>query len=157
MNKKIMQAISATLLLGAMLSFSNFSYAYEVSYERQSYGVSPWGYTVAIPEQDIAYLCGDFDGCTLRMGMYNWDGSGRTASRESLFYYNSSTKTWRASAGDTAGLNGNGVTEHVMQAWSCYFTDGQYSGFSDLGDYNPNFGLLSWNQYYASCRLTIID
>jgi hypothetical protein len=124
------------------------------SYEALSSGR---GTSVEIPEQIIADLCGDFDGCSLRIGMYNWDNTGRTASRETLFYYNNAAKTWRSSAGDIAGLNGNGATEHPLNAWACYFTDGKYTNWQDNGDLNLNFGLLSWNQYVADCRLTIID
>ena len=153
------QVISATLLIGGILGFAATGYAYELASERQSYEAasSTRGGTVAIPESTVSYLCGDFDGCTVRLGMYNWDGTGRTASRESLLYYNTTTKTWRTSAGDVAGQNANGVTEHIMQAWACYFTDGSYSSWSNLGDYTMPFGLLSWNQYVAGCRLTIID
>ena len=127
--------------------------------ERASYWPSVYtrGSTTTIPESTVANLCGDFDGCTLRIGMYNWDGTGRTASRESLFYYNTANRNWRASRSDLAGTNANGATQHVMNAWACYFTDGRYAGFINYGDYNTNFGLLSWNQYVASCKLTIID
>jgi hypothetical protein len=91
------------------------------------------------------------------MGMYNWDGTRRTASRSSLFYYNRGNKNWRAERSDKAGTNDNNVTEHVMQAWACYFTDGEYKNWYNRGDYDLNFGLLSWNQYRATCKLTIID
>jgi hypothetical protein len=37
------------------------------------------GNTVNIPEARVAQLCGDIDGCEVRIAMYNWDGSGRTA------------------------------------------------------------------------------
>jgi len=91
------------------------------------------------------------------MGMYNWDGTARTASRSSLFYYNRYNKNWRAEREDKAGTNNNNVTQHVMQAWACYFTDGEYINWYNRGDYDLNFGLLSWNQYNATCKLTIID
>lgn len=115
------------------------------------------GTTLKIPETDIIRLCADRDGCSVRLGMYDWDNSGRVASRESLFYYNHTNHAWRASAGDTAGTDYNGPTEHVMSAWACYLTDGAYKDWVDLGDSALNFGLLSWNQYVAECWLTIID
>ncbi len=115
------------------------------------------GYTVPIPQTYIDKFCGDIDGCELRMGMYNWDGTGRTASRSNLFYYNTINRVWRSEAGDTAGTDFNGATEHVMQSWACYFTDGIYSNWNNIGDSAIGFGLLSWNQYVADCRLTIID
>ena len=159
MKRKNVLAIAAIVILAPMLSFVESANAYEIANERQT--ITAWasgrGTSVNIPEQTIIDLCGDWDGCTLRMGMYNWDGSGRTASRDSLFYYNASTKTWRASEGDTAGTNGNGVTEHIMNSWACYFTDGWYINWANIGDIDLNFALLSWNQYNATCKLTIID
>lgn len=115
------------------------------------------GETYPIPESVVSRLCGDFDGCKVRIGMYNWDGTGRIASRETLFYYNASNKNWRASLGDQAGSNRDNTTQHINKSWSCYFTDGTYSGFRNIGDPDLNFGLLSWNQYNAGCLLTIID
>lgn len=115
------------------------------------------GSTVPVPEATVALLCGDRDGCVLRMGMHDWDNSGRVASRESLLYYNRVNRVWRASAGDPAGTDYNGVTEHIMHAWACYFTDGEYKAWKNSGDGNVGFGLLSWNQFNADCWLTIID
>lgn len=159
MKQKQLPVISTLLVLISVLFFAESASAYELANERQT--VTAWssgrGTSVNIPEQTISDLCGDWDGCSLRMGMYNWDGSGRTASRDSLFYYNNSTKTWRASEGDAYGSNNNGVTEHIMNSWACYFTDGWYINWSNIGDINLNFALLSWNQYNATCKLTIID
>jgi hypothetical protein len=115
------------------------------------------GTTKPIPQPEIIRLCADEDGCTLRLGMYNWDNSGRVASRESLFYYNQVSHTWRASEGDPSGTDFNGATEHVMNAWACYVTDGVYDKWKETGDPGLGFGLLSWNQYDAECWLTIID
>lgn len=159
MKQKTLLPIAAAVILGPMLSFAESAYAYEIANERQTYTAwsSGRGTSVNIPELTVYDLCGDWDGCTLRMGMYNWDGTGRTASRDSLFYYNTWAKTWRASEGDVAGTNNNGVTEHIMNSWACYFTDGQYTSWWNQGDFDLNFGLLSWNQYNATCKLTIID
>ncbi|ACY15322.1 hypothetical protein [Haliangium ochraceum] len=115
------------------------------------------GSTIPISTDTIANLCGDIDGCTLRLGMYNWDGTGRVASRESLFYYNTVNRAWRASRGDNYGSDYNGKSEHIMKEWSCYFTDGYYSNWTSYGDSGVGFGLMSWNQYNAECWLTIID
>ncbi|MBU2713142.1 hypothetical protein [Zooshikella harenae] len=115
------------------------------------------GRTVSIPQFRIDELCGDIDGCQLRMAMYNWDGKGRTASRSNLFYYNKTNRAWRAENGDKQGTDFNGKTEHIMQSWSCYFTDGTYRNWKNTGDSAIGFSLLSWNQYNADCRLTIID
>ena len=115
------------------------------------------GSTVTIPESRVRQLCGDWDGCTIRIGMYNWNGTRRTASRESLFYYDSYTGNWRAEKGDTQGTTDNNATQHIIKAWSCYFTDGYYSQWYNHGDINKDFGVLSWNQYNATCKVTLID
>lgn len=148
--------INTVALIGLMVVYSSSSFA---ANERQTFTAwnSQRGTTVNIPESTIKHLCGDWDGCTLRMGMYNWAGNGRTASRGSLFYYNNWTKTWRAERSDKSGKNNDNVTQHVMNAWACYFTDGEYRSWFNRGDFDLNFGLLSWNQYNATCKLTIID
>jgi hypothetical protein len=115
------------------------------------------GTSVLIPYATVVSLCADIDGCQIRMAMYNWDGTGRTASRSSLFYYNSSNGRWRAERDDRAGTVGNEATEHVMSAWACYLTDGNYSNWTNHGDLNQGFSVLSWNQYVATCRVTLID
>ncbi len=127
--------------------------------DRVTFRVYKWerGRTYYISQYTVANLCGDIDGCELRLGMYNWDNTGRVASRESLFYYNSGNRAWRAERSDLWGSDWNGVTEHVMAAWACYFTDGVYNNWSNLGDPNAGFGLLSWSQFNAECFLTIID
>jgi hypothetical protein len=91
------------------------------------------------------------------MGMYNWDGTGRVASRRNLFFYNTVNRAWRADSGDTAGADFNGSTQHIMQSWACYFTDGAYRNWTNMGDGALGFGLLSWHQFNAECWLTIID
>ncbi|MCP3413634.1 hypothetical protein NLM16_05930 [Bradyrhizobium brasilense] len=114
------------------------------------------GSSVTIPEADIIQYCSDKSGCTVRIGMHNWDDKGRVASRHFLFFYNKDTGVWRSEAGDIEGTNNNNATEHVFQAWSCYFTDGQYQNWQDKGDTSKDFGLLSWNQYNADCFLTLM-
>jgi hypothetical protein len=139
--------VCALLVVGEAHAQSRISY---------SAGKSSRGSTINISESVIETYCGDFDGCTIRLGMNDWDGTGRTASREFLFYYNNSNRNWRAS-NDAAGRNDDNTTQHVYQAWACYFTDGYYTDWTNNGDYNTYFGLLSWNQYDANCYITIID
>jgi|GEM_PF-901524 len=115
------------------------------------------GSTIPIPVGVIEELCGDVDGCQVRLGMYDWDGKRRTASREFLFYYNNTLRNWRASRGDTSGQDADTVVQHVNHSWACYFTDGEYSNWGSGADTELVFGLLSWNQYNASCILTLID
>lgn len=110
-----------------------------------------------IPERRVIELCGDRDGCSVRIGMHNWDDTGRVASRETLLYYNRRNKVWRAEAGDTAGTNENNVTEHVIQAWACYLTDGRYENWGERRDSDATFGVLSWNQYNADCFVVLVD
>lgn len=113
--------------------------------------------SIPIPESVIISYCGDEDGCEMRISMYNWDGTGRTASRSFLFYYNSTNKTWRSST-DAAGTNGNGTTEHPYYVWSCYFSDGSYLNGVNQGDGNADFSLINWTEYAnETCRLTIIN
>jgi len=153
------------LLLIVLLSSTSFygsnAFATKYAHVSERVTITAWsgtrGSTVNIPYQTVADLCGDWDGCTLRMGMYNWDGTARTASRSNLFYYNKWNGNWRAEGGDRAGTNNNNTTQHIMRSWACYFTDGEYINWFNRGDFNTNFGLLSWNQYNATCKLTIID
>jgi hypothetical protein len=114
------------------------------------------GTTTRIPEADVIKYCSDKSGCIVRIGMHNWDDTGRVASRHFLFFYNKDTGVWRAEAGDVQGTNNNNVTEHVNNSWSCYFTDGQYDNWQDKGDTTKDFGLLSWNQYNADCFLSLM-
>ena len=125
------------------------------------------GTTTPVKITDIVSLCGDKDGCTIRMGMANFDGTGRVASRDFLFFYNPANQAWRASAivgiapgyqlnNDPSGQDDNGTVEHVNQSWSCYFTDGEYSNQKG-SDIQAGFGLLPWTQITADCWMTIIE
>jgi len=118
------------------------------------------GTTVPIEIDDIINFCSDDDGCEMRVSMHYWDeehGTRRVASRESLLFVDDETLDWRTSLGDVSGTDGNGRTEHLMHVWACYVTDGDYSGFRNLGDSRASFGLLSYDEYTADCRVTIID
>lgn len=141
---------------------------------------SPWGrYSLEVSKADrfttkpldmkrIEYLCGDMDGCQVRLGMFNWDGQMRLASRTSMFYYNKDTRRWRSealnpdvaagSAPDFEGEDFNGRTNHVAQAWACYVTDGEYANKSE-SDSKRGLGLLSWDTfgYNADCWVTFVD
>jgi hypothetical protein len=110
-----------------------------------------------IDQRAMIRFCGDEDGCTVRIGMHNWDDRGRVASREFLFFYNPRTLVWRASLGDASGTDSNNSTQHVNRSWACHMTDGVYRNWVRQGDTAPGLALLSWNQYNADCWLTIID
>ncbi|SMF53928.1 hypothetical protein SAMN02745866_03405 [Alteromonadaceae bacterium Bs31] len=149
--KKYLSVLAVATLA---MSFSSISSASD----RSTYSAYTRGTTTTIPESRVIALCGDIDGCKVRISMYNWDGNLRTATRETLMFYNSLNGNWRDLAGDTQGTSGNNGTQHVQQAWSCYFTDGRYYNWVNQGDTNRHFGVLSWNQYNASaCRVTLID
>ncbi len=115
------------------------------------------GSTVLVPRKDVAELCGDFDGCTFRIGMYNWANRQMIASRSSLLFFNRSNGNWRVSLGDVEGTDNNNATQHLNHSWGCYFTDGAYENWVAKGDSKPGFGLLPWNQYNAACLLVLID
>jgi hypothetical protein len=106
----------------------------------------------------VMKLCGDADGCSVRLGMYNWDDTGRMASRDFLLFYNTVNDAWRAS-NDSQGTNANNTTQHFVGAWACYFTDGKYENWVNKGDSDKKVALLSWkdNGYNADCFLTLID
>ena len=115
------------------------------------------GDSVPIDHDKLVSFCGDQDGCSVRIGMHNWDNTGRVASREFLFFYNPRNGVWRSSLGDAAGTDSDNRTTHPNRSWACYMTDGVYRNFANRGDTAPGFGLLSWRQYNADCWLTIID
>ncbi len=114
------------------------------------------GNTTVIPESIVIDYCGDDDGCSVRIVMYDWDGNNRSASREFLVYYNSKNKNWRSSS-DAYGKNNDSAVSHLFYVWDCYFTDGTYSNWAGK-DENLDFGLLSWKtDFNAECRLFIYD
>jgi hypothetical protein len=120
------------------------------------------GATKRIPQEVIDDYCGDPEGCEIRIGMTRWtnDTQTETANRGPyLFYYSIPDGHWRHL--DTAGVDGNNTTQHVINIWSvCFFTDGNYSGYANQGDPDIGMNLLLWNGYGGAtrtCELTIID
>jgi hypothetical protein len=124
------------------------------------------GSSKKIPQATLVELCGDGDGCEVRLGMTKWDNdiSTETASRSFHFYYASNGR-WRSDYGDSWGVDGDGKTTHVANPWEmCYLTDGSYSGWNDNGDKEIGMELLMWKgskgQYQGAnrtCELTLID
>lgn len=155
-----------TTLLALSSSALAQDYAGVSGDDRVSYVASrnQQGNTVSIPVTDVTRLCGDMDGCTARIAMYNWDGAGRVASREFQLYYNPQNRNWRSftatpqtGAVDVEGRDVNNVIEHVNNTWTCYMTDGEYTNSAGT-DAAAGFGLLFWTQYNAgACWLTLID
>lgn len=134
---------------------------YHLSLTAPVYG----GRTRTIPQSVVEDLCGDPDGCEFRLAMTRWssDRDTESASRSGLFYYSKVDGHWRASSGesDASGVDGDGKTQHVRGIWgTCFFTDGTYSQYRDLGDKEKGMQLLIWNGYThpnRTCELTIID
>jgi hypothetical protein len=115
------------------------------------------GTSVPIDHAALTRLCGDEDGCSVRIGMHNWDDTGRVASRETLFFYNRRNGNWRSALGDASGTDSNNTTEHPIHAWACYMTDGVYRDFTNQNDPAAGFALMSWREFNTDCWLTIID
>lgn len=125
------------------------------------------GTTKVIPDQTLKDLCGDADGCEVRLGMTRWEAGDetQTASRSFVFYYSISDGIWRSSF-DMEGKVNNKKTEHAAHIWeTCYFTDGTYSNRQDQGDKGTGMALLVWHdggkgKYHhakRTCELTLID
>ncbi len=141
---------------------------YEISprYHLSLTGVKYGGRTKTIPQDTLVALCGDYDGCQVRLAMTRWasDENTESASVFFTFYYAAGNGRWRASntdAGDANGVDGDGKTTHVRNIWStCYFTDGTYDQYKDQGDTGRGLQLLVWNNYKnqnRTCELTLID
>ena len=153
MNAKLVKSLFATTLL-VLSTSAAMAQTDRITINAPASGR---GTSVTIPQDKIEAFCADADGCQIRLSMKNWDGSGRSASRSSLFFYNRITKTWRSEAGDVQGTLGNGATEHPMRAFACIFTDGTLINWANVGDIYNRFSLVSWNEYVADCSITIIN
>ncbi|MDF0672849.1 MAG: hypothetical protein P0120_00705 [Nitrospira sp.] len=123
------------------------------------------GTTIPIPKQTLTDLCGDQDGCQVRLGMTRWDSNSKTetASRTFQFYYSPNDGHWRSNHvhDDWAGVIGNGKREDAMNIWNtCYFTDGTFVNKGDKGDTKAGMALLVWDgnkNPKRTCELTLID
>ena len=118
---------------------------------------------ITIPQDQLELLCGDEDGCTIRLSMNNY-GNGAQASAPasvaSLLFINKDSKQWRTSEPNaTRGTFGNNSIEHALQLFStCYLTDGYYKGSTPSGDQNLGLSLMYWPlAERAGCSVTIID
>ncbi len=122
------------------------------------------GSTKRIPQWVISDFCGDEDGCKVTIGLTNWAaGANRRASfGPSTFFYNTASKQWRISNDILKeGADANGSTEHAMDFYNtCYFTDGEFAHYVNMGDNSDGMHLLLWNGLnYAerSCWITFED
>ncbi len=121
------------------------------------------GKTRPIPQALLEDYCGDYDGCDVTLSMRYWTGfEAEKASRgPNKFYYDVPSRRWRMANTDTAGTDGAGGTQHALNAWSCYFTDGSYNAFADQGDGAVGMALMIWNTPYSNpvleCELILED
>lgn len=121
------------------------------------------GKTRLIPQQLFEDYCGDYDGCTFTVSMRYWTGfeADKAARGPYKLFYDIPSHRWRASDIDTSGTDGAGGTQHVLNAWSCYFTDGAYNNFADQGDTAVGMSLMIWNTPYSNpvleCELILED
>jgi cytoskeletal protein CcmA (bactofilin family) len=143
-------------------SFYEISPRYHLSLTGAKYG----GKTKTIPQEVLEALCADPDGCQVRLAMTRWSSDVQTESASVFFtfYYSASDGHWRASqtdASSASGIDGNNVIQHVRSAWdTCFFTDGTYSGYKEIGDDKKGMQLLVWkkfNHINRTCECTIID
>ena len=119
--------------------------------------------TVPLDMTIVNDLCKDEDGCEVTLGMRNWasvSDPGSVASRGPYRFYMSQTSNWwRLSNTDVQGFDGNTV-QHILTAWDCYFTDGEYTSGAGT-DSSVQMGLLNWTDEYNDpqmvCTLDIDD
>jgi hypothetical protein len=136
---------------------------YHLSLSGRVYG----GKTKTIPQDTLKALCADPDGCQVRLAMTRWSADTQTESASVFFtFYYSPTGDghWRASstdAGNALDTDGNGKITHVRNLWdTCFFTDGTYANYKQVGDKEQGMQLLVWNGYKninRTCELTLID
>ncbi len=132
---------------GVVSSYNISTSRYFVS---SRYGTSA-GSTIPLDMDIISDLCGDEDGCRVRMYMRKWGSAGAEVEGASnglggyLFTYDKVTGRWRFDG--NSGVDGNGATEHAATIWNGagYLTDGTYSGWTNQGDASKGLGWLSWN------------
>ncbi len=150
MKKMILATLAFSLVAGWGYASQHVTYQETITDER--------GKTIIIAEQIIIDLCADRGGCSVHISMSNPQANRPTTDDTFLFYYNPTSKAWHTS-NNASGINGNGTAQHTKNTHSCYFTDGSYNNWSNQGDNDLDFGLLSQNKYRTKneCRLTIFD
>jgi hypothetical protein len=121
---------------------------------------------VTVPLDQLTLLCGDEDGCTVRLSMNNYGNSGASAhlnapaSVSTLLFLNTISNQWRTSEPSSLrGTFGNGNIEHAISLFNtCYLTDGYFKGSTPSGDKNIGLSLMFWPlSESAGCSVTFID
>ena len=141
--------------------------AYELSERRYVVDASPTvvGRVVALDQTVVDALCRDLDGCEVSIAMVNWDTAqpGNLASGTERLFLSESSRWWRFSNNDVAGLDGNGAVQE-WGVYDCYFGDSEtYTGTPNgRADASAQWGLLnaaggSYSDSTTTCRVVIED
>jgi hypothetical protein len=125
------------------------------------------GSSVPVPEDVLTSLCGDGDGCEIRLQMTRWLDSDRAAAighETGRLHYDALSGRWQLD--ELHGTDGDGSAEQIMatrtstSAWDvCYLTDGTYLQHVSTGD-ERGLSLLFWSGYADvkhTCELSLID
>ncbi len=156
------ETLSAETLSAETLSAETLSVGGQIIEPRYHVVHRDKGDSVLLDQARIATLCGDGDGCDVRIAMRLWGGANDTAaaSRQFLLYFDAPSRRWRTSR-DAAGQIGDGRHEHAFQSFeTCYLTEGRYVDFRNEGDDGLGFKLLLWNGFNGpdrECAITFID
>ena len=124
------------------------------------------GSTVLLDQDRIGQLCGDVDGCEVRIAMRLWRGAQDTAAASRVFHlhYDVPTRRWRigeTGADERFGQIGDNQHTLVREIFdTCYLTERVYDNFNIGLDDGQGFKLLLWNGFNGPdrrCELTFID
>lgn len=133
--------------------------------EAKDNGTSPD--TVPVSMDRLNNLCADEDGCLVTLGMrdyaiaiapglmatvgpyrFSLASANSTDINNPGRYWTARSQNGEAAFGSALNLknaDGNGAIEHILRAWDCIFTDGQYNNGASQGDApDSGFNLLNW-------------
>lgn len=120
-----------------------------------------------VPTDRLAAACGDIDGCQIRLGIQKAGQENIDSIFSSMVQINPSTGSWTAtpmSRGNattqvTTGQDGTAGAQSLVQAHTCFLSDGEYPGLNNniVPDNAVGFYLASFPAGQGSCVLTVID
>jgi hypothetical protein len=118
----------------------------------------------------LSTLCGDRDGCTIRLVMKDWGGGAQDISappqhfeyQRPLFLTSFDSLNGNfATGGDYSVRDGNNVINHAMRTYNCFLTDSKYEQGAEVGsDAAEDMYLLNFNidtRYFPTCMLIVDD
>jgi hypothetical protein len=120
--------------------------------------------SVPVDEAIVTAFCQDVDGCTIRVGMRDWDparGKGDMVAIGPTHFVVSAnrgngTRDWSYGNGSAHGNDGNGGVNHVVIVHNaCYFTDGEYTNGIGM-DSSLGFSLLNWHGVHDSADMVCV-